>query len=342
MSAVTPALTIDGLTVAYRTGRGRVRAVRDVSFEVAPSESVALIGESGSGKSTVALAIMRLLPANAEVTDGRIETRTAPDDAVLDVLRMTERQLRSFRWSGCALVPQGAISALNPVMRVAEHFEDTAAAHQYLSGEELERRGKGLLAQVRLDADRVWRAYPHELSGGMRQRVLIALSLLLGPRLLILDEPTTALDILTQRSILDILADLRKSAGFSMLFISHDLPVAAEVCDRIVTMYAGRAIEVAPTHQLMTAPRHPYSIALLRAVPSLTATAEGMAPIPGAPPDLLSLPSGCAFVPRCPLAADACRDSDPALARIDAGHSVACHRWAESETALEWEVAASA
>ena len=339
---MTTALTIDGLTIAYRTNRGRVRAVRELSFEVGPGESVGLIGESGSGKSTVALAIMRLLPPNAEVTGGHIEVPGEPGEATRDVLALTERQLRSFRWAACSLVPQGAISALNPVMRVAEHFEDTAAAHNYLSGTELERRGRDLLSSVRLDADRVWRAYPHELSGGMRQRVLIALALLLSPRLLILDEPTTALDILTQRSILDILTTIRGSAAFSMLFISHDLPVAAEVCQRIVTMYAGRAIEAAPTRHLMTAPRHPYSIALIRAVPSLTGAGGQLAAIPGSPPDLQHLPVGCAFTPRCPLAISVCHEVDPPLTGIAPDHKVACHRWADAESALEWEAAADA
>jgi peptide/nickel transport system ATP-binding protein len=335
-------LAVRDLSIDYRSSRGLVRGAREVSFEVAPKEAIALIGESGSGKSTVALALMRLLPTNAEVRAGRIEFRDGPGDEALDVLRLSERDLRRFRWSACALVPQGAISALNPVMRVAEHFQDTALAHDYLQGAALEARAAELLGGVRLDPARVWRAYPHELSGGMRQRVLIALALLLGPRVLVLDEPTTALDILTQRSILDVLHELRRTSTFSLVFISHDLAVAAELCDRIVTMYAGRVVEVGPTRDVMAEPRHPYTIALLRAVPSLAGNDARVAAIPGSPPDLVNLPPGCPFAPRCPLASDVCRTDDPPLITVGPGHAAACHHWAEARTLLATEDLASA
>lgn len=334
-------LSVTGLSVNYRTGRGRVRAVRDLSFDVEPGEAVALIGESGSGKSTVALALTRLLPGNAEIVAGRIDYR-APGEEARDVLGLSDRDLRAFRWAGCAMVPQGAISALNPVMPVSEHFRDTAAAHGYLAGAELEARVRTLLASVRLDPDRVWRAYPHELSGGMRQRVLIALALLLAPQVLVLDEPTTALDILTQRSILDVLHDLRQTSTFALIFISHDLAVAAELCDRVVTMYAGRAVELAPTTRLMADPRHPYTIALLRAVPSLDESNADIAAIPGSPPDLITLTEGCPFAPRCPLATEICHREDPALAVVGADHGVACHHWSEARALLGVEVPASA
>lgn len=334
-------LSVRDLSVEYRSARGRVRAAHHVSFEVAPREAVALIGESGSGKSTVALALMRLLPPNAEVTGGDIEFRGRDGEAT-DILALSERQLERFRWSGCALVPQGAISALNPVMRISEHFEDTAAAHGYLRGAALVERAAELLRGVRLEPKRVWRAYPHELSGGMRQRVLIALALLLEPRLLILDEPTTALDILTQRAILDVLHELRSSSDFSLVFISHDLAVATELCDRIVTMYAGRAVEVGPTAALMREPRHPYTIALLRAVPTLDGSDADIAAIPGSPPDLVNLPPGCPFAPRCPLATDLCRVEDPPLFDIGPAHGAACHHWTEARKLLESEVKASA
>lgn len=341
MTTLGPTLSISGLTVDYRSVQGPVRAARDVSFEVAPDEAVALIGESGSGKSTIALAITRLLPTNAEITAGRIEYRD-PDGEVRDVLRLSDRQLRAFRWSACALVPQGAISSLNPVMRVAEHFRDTAEAHGYPGGATLERRAHELFVGVHLDPERVWRAYPHELSGGMRQRVLIALALLLSPRVLILDEPTTALDILTQRSILDVLHELRRTSSFSLIFISHDLAVAAELTDRILAMYAGRLIEMGPTRDLLADPRHPYTIALLRAVPSLQGSTAQVAAIPGSPPDLVNLPPGCPFMPRCPLAADVCALEDPDLSEITAQHAVACHHWREARSLIGREVEAHA
>jgi peptide/nickel transport system ATP-binding protein len=334
-------LTVRDLSVEYRGARGRVRAAHRVTFEVAPREAVALIGESGSGKSTVALALMQLLSPNAEVVRGDVEFR-GRDGLVTHVLALSEAQLEGFRWSGCALVPQGAISALNPVMRMSEHFEDTAAAHGYLHGSALVERAAELLRDVRLEPKRVWRAYPHELSGGMRQRVLIALALLLEPRLLVLDEPTTALDILTQRAILDVLHELRSRSDFSLIFISHDLAVATELCDRIVTMYAGRAVEVGPTEALMREPRHPYTIALLRSVPTLDGSDADIAAIPGSPPDLVSLPPGCPFAPRCPLATDICRTVDPPLVGVGPGHAAACHHWMEARSLLKGEVRASA
>ena len=195
---------------------------------------------------------------------------------------------------------------------------------------------------MRLEPKRIWRAYPHELSGGMRQRVLIALALLLEPRLLVLDEPTTALDILTQRAILDVLHELRSRSDFSLVFISHDLAVATELCDRIVTMYAGRAVEVGPTDALMREPRHPYTIALIRAVPTLGGSDANIAAIPGSPPDLVSLPSGCPFAPRCPLATEICWANDPPLFEVGPGHVAACHHWIETRRLLENEVRASA
>jgi len=348
-----PIVRVDGLWVAYRAQRGEVPAVRGVSFDIGPGETVGLIGESGSGKSTIALTIMGLLPANAKVIGGTIQLtdggngRTAnaghgqlvrgagaqgtdrAGEPTVDLLQLTERQLRAFRWSAVALVPQGSISALNPVLRVGEHFEETAAAHdQPLAAARL--RARELLERVRLDPARMWRAYPHELSGGMRQRVLIALALLLRPPLLILDEPTTALDTITQRSILDVLQELRRSEDLAILFVSHDLAVAAELSDRIVTTYAGHVVEVGMTAELVARSQHPYTIGLLEAIPRLNADNTGVRAIPGAPPDLARLPAGCPFEPRCPLAAAICVDRDPELVVIAPGHSVACHRWGEA------------
>jgi peptide/nickel transport system ATP-binding protein len=334
-------LSVQGLTIDYRSSRGPVRAARDVSFEVGHGDAIGLIGESGSGKSTIALAIMGLLPANARIEAGRIEYQ-APDVRVRDVLRLSDRELRAFRWSACAMVPQGAISSLNPVMRVAEHFADTAEAHRHPGGASLERRARELFESVHLDPERVWRAYPHELSGGMRQRVLIALALLLSPQVLILDEPTTALDILTQRSILDVLGELRRTSTFSLIFISHDLAVAAELTDRILAMYAGRLIEVGPTRHVLRDARHPYTIALLGAVPSLRGATGDVAAIPGSPPDLVNLPPGCPFLPRCPLATEVCERDDPVLSVVAPAHAVACHHEREARSLLKTEVVAHA
>ncbi len=237
------------------------------------------------------------------------------------------------------MVFQSALNALNPVLRIAEHFGDTARAHGYLSGNALRERSHHLLRLVRLDPERVWRSFPHELSGGMRQRVLIALGLLLEPQLLILDEPTTALDILTQRNIMDVLKDLRSKAEFSMVFISHDLSLAAELADRVATVYAGKIVEIGEVYTIFKNPHHPYTIGLIRAVPTLVSDRSELSSIPGSPPDLIQLPPGCKFHPRCPLAEGGagahCRTQEPELESTGDGHQVACCRWREAREATE-------
>jgi peptide/nickel transport system ATP-binding protein len=222
---------------------------------------------------------------------------------------------------------QGAQHAFNPVLRIADHFRDTARAHGALRGRALINRATDLLRLVRLDAQRVWHAYPRELSGGMRQRVLIALSLLLEPQVLILDEPTTALDILTQRAIIDVLKTLRHQLNVAMIFISHDLALAAELADRVATMYAGTIVEAADPRTIFQAPAHPYTIGLVQAVPTVAGPPSDLTAIPGAPPDLINLPGGCAFHPRCPLADDRSRTEEPALVSVGPEHQVACWHW---------------
>lgn len=319
-------LSVRDLSVDYRSQRGPVRAVRGVSLDIESGEVVAIIGESGSGKTTLAISLIRLLPRSARVTGGEI-IFTA-DGAPRDVLDMDPETLRRFRWRGAAMVFQSALNSFNPVIDIWAHFLDTARAHDLGDARTVRRRAEELLELVHLDPARVLRAYPHELSGGMKQRALIALSLLLGPRLLILDEPTTALDILTQRAIIDLLRELRQQLGFAMVFISHDLALAAELADRVVTMYAGRIVEEARVDDLFYRPRHPYSVGLLRAVPRVSGELGALASIPGSPPDLVHLPSGCAYHPRCPFAIERCRQEDPALVPVDSpGHAAACIRW---------------
>ncbi|TMB80603.1 MAG: ABC transporter ATP-binding protein, partial [Chloroflexi bacterium] len=228
-------LSVRDLSIVYRTRRGPVQAVRDVSFELRRGETLAIIGESGSGKTTMAVSLIRLSPRTAKITSGQILYRG--EDATIDVTKLDGEDLREFRWSECAMVFQAALNSFNPVINIWEQFLDTARAHGMNKTTEVRARSGDLLRMVNLDPDRVLRAYPHELSGGMRQRVLIAMSLLLEPAIVILDEPTTALDILTQRSIIDLLRKLRAQLGFSMIFISHDLSLAAELADRVITMY---------------------------------------------------------------------------------------------------------
>ncbi len=332
-------LSVRNLTIEYKARRGKVQAVRNVSFDVQRGEVLALIGESGSGKTTVSLGLVQLLPGNAAITSGQIvyQRRNAETGQlkITNVLELKPSELRAFRWAECAMVFQSALNALNPVLKISEQFGDTAAAHGYLRGKALAQRSATLLNLVRLDPDRVWKAYPHELSGGMRQRVLIALSLLLEPQLIIMDEPTTALDILTQRNIMDVLNALRKQLDFSLIFISHDLSLAAELADRVATMYAGIIVELSSVHTIFMEPYHPYTIGLINAVPTLEGTKDDLVSIPGQPPDLIDLPSGCKFHPRCPLAEEHCRREEPALEEIAPNHSVACWRWRDARSALK-------
>jgi len=318
-------LSVRGLSVEYLARRGSVKAVRDVSFDLYKGETLSLIGESGSGKTTLGLALIRLLVKTARIREGNIIYRR--DGREVDVLSLNSDELRHFRWRDCAMVFQSALNSLNPVLRIWDQFYDTAKAHGMTHRDQVRERALELLRRVQLEPARVIDAYPHQLSGGMRQRVFIALGLLLDPQIIILDEPTTALDILTQRTVIDLLRQLRDDLGFSMLFISHDLAMAAELADRVATMYAGKIVEMASVNDLFYHPKHPYTLGLLRAVPTVTGSFRDLVSIPGAPPDLIDLPSGCKFHPRCPYATARCREEEPELERIGKDHLVACFRW---------------
>ncbi len=316
-------LSVRDLSVNYLTPRGPLQAVNRISFDLHQGETLALMGESGCGKSTLVMALMRLLPSNARVPSGEIHY-TARDGRTVDVLGMSKGQLRAFRWSETAMVFQGALNALNPVIRVRDMFYDTGRAHGLGSKDEVRERALDLFRRVRLDPERVFNAYPHELSGGMRQRVLIALGLLLDPQVVILDEPTTAVDILTQRTIIDVLMQIRQELGFSIIFISHDLAVAAEMADTVATMYAGEIVEIGPVNDMFYRPHHGYTLGLLEAIPRLTAEAEELVSIPGSPPDLIEPPPGCKFHERCPFAVERCAQEVPPMVAVDEAHRVAC------------------
>ena len=333
-------LSISDLVVEYGTKPRPVQAVRGVSFELHAGEAIALIGESGSGKSTLGMAILRLLTQPGYVKSGAIDYY-GRDGAITDVLALRKEELRRFRWHECAMVFQSALNAMNPVLRVWDQMLDTVKAHRAnVRVGEVRERATELLQLVRLDPERVLPAYPHELSGGMRQRVAIAMSLLLEPQLLILDEPTTALDILTQRTIIDVLLDLRKRLDFAMIFISHDLAIAAELADRVATMYAGRIIELGDVRDLFYAPRHPYTVGLLNAVPPISGGLVQLKSIPGSPPDLMALPPGCTFHPRCPYMTEECKAVDPPLIAVGRGHTAACIH--HDRVALERDVVTEA
>jgi peptide/nickel transport system ATP-binding protein len=311
-------LVVRDLCVDYGVGTpGPVRAVDHVSFELAPGEVLGLAGESGSGKSTIAHALLRALPAGAAITGGSIHLRGT------DVLRLDEEGLRRYRFSQASLVFQSALHALAPVLRIGEQIADVILAHERVSRQEARRRAGHLLELVGLPAARL-SAFPHQLSGGMRQRVVIAIALALAPPLLILDEPTTALDVLVQRDLLETLAELRQRLGFAVLFITHDLALLLEMATRIAVLYAGRLVEAAPAQELLKTPRHPYTRGLLRSFPSLS---SGILPegIGGAPPDLAAPPTGCRFHPRCPEAEPLCAREAPPLRVLTEGRLCACH-----------------
>ena len=325
-------LEVRGLRVDYGTGPDAVRAVADADLTLHRGEVLGLAGESGSGKSTLAYAVTRLLRPPGVIAGGSVRLHLAPG-STRDILAAGPTELRGLRWNHLAIVLQSAMHALNPVMPVGAQLTDVLHAHRH----DLDRAGRrsragALLELVGIPADRLG-SYPHELSGGMRQRVMIAMALALDPQILIMDEPTTALDVVTQREILEELMALRDRLGFSVLFITHDLSLLIEIADTIAVMYAGRLVETAPAAELYRAPRHPYTLGLLRSFPSLHGPRLAMTGIPGSPPDLRRLPSGCVFHPRCRYAFDRCAAERPPFAdlagarpanRRPAGHAVAC------------------
>ncbi|MEQ6900801.1 ABC transporter ATP-binding protein [Nocardioides sp. YIM 152588] len=318
-------LRIEDLSVTYATQEGPVPAVRGVTLGVDRGEVLGIAGESGCGKSTLASTILRLQPASATV-DGRVLMDGE------DVVTMRWGDLRTLRWAGASIVFQGALHSLNAVRRVGQQIAEPIRLHEPGVGDaEVDRRVGELLEQVGLPAARA-KAYPHQLSGGQRQRVMIAMALACRPDLVIADEPTTALDVMVQAQVLDVLTTLVREAGLGMIFISHDLAVLAEVSDRIAVMYAGRVVEQGPANLVFTDPLHPYAAALGASFPRVGDPAARYAPagLAGDPPDLRSLPAGCSFAPRCPRAVDACTAAEPVLELKRPTRAAACIRVGES------------
>jgi peptide/nickel transport system ATP-binding protein len=347
----TTLLDIKNLNVDYLAASGTVHAVTDVSISLRRGEILGLAGESGSGKSTLAYAITRLLRPPALITGGEIRyypraeaniwvaVDAIEEDATnhvpieveglsIDLLHLSPAKLRKIRWNELAIVFQSAMNALNPVMTIGAQITDVLRAHRpHMGSDARKQRAVELLQLVGISPDRL-RSYPHELSGGMRQRAIIAIALALSPEILILDEPTTALDVVVQREILTEIMRLREKLNFAVIFITHDLSLLLELADNVAIMYAGRIVEQASTRDMYLHPRHPYSYGLLNSFPALRGPLRRMSGIPGSPPDLRSAPPGCAFHPRCPLAIDACREALPALQPVQAEDSeqlVACH-----------------
>jgi peptide/nickel transport system ATP-binding protein len=310
---------VQNLTVEYQATEGSVRAVDNVSFNVAAGEVFGLAGESGCGKSTVALALLRLLQPPAIITGGNVHFQGR------DILSMSDSELQRFRWDQISMVFQSAMNALNPGMTVGDQLIDVIRAHDPGRSRKAARgRAKELLEIVGIDAERV-DAYPHEFSGGMRQRAMIGMALALDPPMMILDEPTTALDVVVQKEIMQQIEDLKTNLGFSILFITHDLSLLVEFSDRIAIMYAGQIVELAPADELFANPLHPYTKGLMSSFPTLTGAKIRLTGIPGSPPDMSCPPTGCRFHPRCPKFQPRHAEVVPELREITPGHWVACH-----------------
>ncbi|NMP22887.1 ABC transporter ATP-binding protein [Sulfobacillus harzensis] len=320
MSENTPVLEVKDVSIAYESARGSVQAVSHINLSLMPDHILGLVGESGSGKSTLANGIMRLLKGSAHLVGGEILVNGQ------NVYQMDARTLRQFRWNSMAMVFQSAMTVLNPVMTVEQQMMDVFLSHRKgMSKQEARNRSLELLDMVRI-ARKHAKSYPHELSGGMKQRIVIAIALALEPSLVIMDEPTTALDVVVQRSILDQIKELQREKHFAVLFISHDFSLVAELASQVAIMYAGRVVEMTESQGLSKHDmhHHPYTSGLMRAIPRLTHEDVEIEGIPGHPPNLVELPSGCAYHPRCPLAQPICREVRPEPIATG-GRLIACH-----------------
>jgi peptide/nickel transport system ATP-binding protein len=314
-------LEVRGLRMYYLTGRGPVRAVDDVSFDVARGETLGIVGESGCGKTSIGTSLLGMPAPPGRIVAGEIRIDGE------DIVPLSEAEVRRrVRWEKISIVFQGAMNSLTPVYTVGRHMAETLRQHRPAPREEAAEVTRRSLRLVGLPHD-VAARYPHELSGGMKQRVVIAMALFLEPSVVVLDEPTTALDVVVQAQIINVIKELKRDLGLSLVFITHDLATEAEVADRILVMYGGKAVEIATNDQVFGAGGcHPYTRLLLASTPRLHEKASALSFIPGAPPDLLHPPPGCRFHPRCPAAMDRCRTEEPPLVRIGPGHFAACWR----------------
>jgi len=311
-------LYVNNLDVVYLVREGTIKAASNVTFRVEPGRVTALIGESGSGKSTVVEAVTRTLPSNARVLGGSVLFKG------VDLLKLGEEEFRAFRWREISYVPQAAQNSLNPLQTIFDHFVETYTdVAGPISRGELYEMAAELLESVGLDAS-VLRAYPHQLSGGMKQRVLIALSFLFKPGLVVMDEPVSALDVVHQSLILGLISDLHSKYGTSILLVTHDLPVAGELADKVAVMYAGHLVEIGGNEEFFEEPLHPYSKGLARSMIAFSTEVGRVSSIPGEPPSLLNPPPGCRFHPRCPHATDTCRGQEPPLLDVGGGRWVKC------------------
>ena len=321
-SGATPVLEVDNLTMEYHTEGGSVSAVSNVSFTLEGGESLGLVGESGCGKTSVAMSLLRLQAENAKFLGGEIRLNG------LNLLALSEDEMRTHRWKDISMVFQGAMNSWNPVHRVGTQILEAINLHikPTLPASEARARMEGLFNLVGVDPKMLDR-YPHEFSGGMRQRATIAMALSCDPQVIIADEPTTALDVIVQDQILKQLVRIQRELGMAIIYISHDIAVIAEVTQKIAIMYAGRVVEIGPTKEVFARPRHPYGYLLLNSAPSITGPRRKLSPLKGEPPNLLKPPSGCRFHPRCPFATEKCAAESPPLEPVAEGHFVECWHW---------------
>jgi oligopeptide transport system ATP-binding protein len=323
-ASTTPVLSVQHMKTQFFTRAGVVYAVDDVSFDVMLGETVGIVGESGCGKSVTSLSIMRLIPSPpGKIVDGKILLTI--DGKTRDIVKMSEREMRSVRGNDIAMIFQDPMTSLNPVYTVGNQIAESLMLHLGLSAHEAELRAIDLLKRVGIPAaEQRVHAYPHQFSGGMRQRVMIAIALACNPKVLMADEPTTALDVTIQAQILDLMAGLNRDFGTAIVLITHDLGVVAEVCQRVIVMYAGKIVEQGSAKDLFANPQHPYTIGLMRSIPRLGDNVkETLATIGGLPPDLLAPPKGCRFRPRCPRRQEKC-EQEPPLLETAPGQRAAC------------------
>lgn len=312
-----PLLDVKNLRTYFFTLKGPVRAVDGVSFDVERGEALGLAGESGCGKTTAALSVLRLLPDPGRTVGGSVLFRGE------NLLEKSEEEMREIRWKRISIVFQGAMNALNPLFRIGEKVAEGILAHEDVSEQEARERSEKLLGLVGLDKSR-YNNYPHELSGGMRQRAIIAMALGCNPELVIADEPATALDVIVQAQVLKLMKELQAKLKLSMILITHDLSIIAETCDKVAIMYAGKVAEYSQAVPIYRNAMHPYTRGLLNAFPDVRRSGMMLSSVPGDPPTLINPPSGCRFHPRCPYAMDVCPKEEPNLVEADKGHHVAC------------------
>ncbi|HLR46150.1 MAG TPA: ABC transporter ATP-binding protein, partial [Deinococcales bacterium] len=324
-------LDVRDLSIHYATAAGPVRAVDGIDLQLKPGEAMGLVGESGCGKTTAAKSLLRLLPPNGSIASGSMGF-SGRDLAGLDA-----EEMRRTRWKEIAWISQAAMNALDPIQRVGDQIVEAMQAHIQISRQDALEHAASLFREVGIDPGRLG-AYPFEMSGGMKQRAVIAMALALEPKLIIADEPTTALDVVTQAQILARLARLRRDHGMALLFITHDISVVVQTCDTVTVMYAGKVMEAGAVRDVFGRPFHPYTMGLTNAFPTLEGAQRELISIPGSPPDLLAPPSGCRFAERCPFATDRCREEEPLPREVAPGRISACHY---PEKAEEFRLAAA-